>query len=80
MNAISHEIHNYCVHTSMNIRNDKIYTVLHYLTGKGRNFVTVSEYMSYRWKNVDTLTSSQTLILPLQIQTKKPKPRPILLV
>ena len=36
--------------------------------------------MPYRRKNVDSLTSSQTLIPPLQIQTKIPKPRPILLV
>ena len=51
-----------------------------YVYGIGRNCVTVSGYMPYRCKNVDTMTSSQTLIPPLQIQTKKLKPRPILLV
>ena len=40
--------------------------------GKGRNWVTVRGYMPPRRKNVDTLTSSQTLIPPFQIQTKIP--------
>ena len=53
---------------------------VHRVLGKGRNWVNVSGRMPYRVKNVDTLTSSQTLIPPFQIQTMIPKPRPILLV